>query len=278
MGFLSKLGSNVGNAVLGAGQQALGGALGSAANKLPPILRGPVKGLIGDVFGGGAVGGGARKTPIKVSDTKYLTDWRASLTWPNEEEYATTDVFKFLPQRSGFPAVYWPFTPTVSINYTANYESIHTQQTNIATPAYSNSNISDIVVAGEFVAGTIADANYVYAAIHFLKSATRSFNMAESAAKLRGAPPPVLTFNYLGEGGFKDMPVVITGFNMTYPKEVDYVSTGFNIENSMVPAECLIQVTLMPAYNRAQMAGDNVPNKYSTESFIKGDLIKQGHF
>jgi hypothetical protein len=275
MGFLNKLGSNVGNAFVDAGKGAVSGALGKAANKLPPILRGPIKGLIGDVFGQNAGG----KSVIKVSSEKYLTDWRASLTWPNNHKYADTDIFKFLPQKNNFPVVYWPFTPTVSINYSASYESIQTQQTNIATPAYGSSNISDITVAGEFVAGTIADANYVYAAIHFLKSATRSFNMAEEKKELRGAPPPVLRFNYLGDGGFKNMPVVITGFTMSYPKEVDYVSTGFNFENSMIPAECLIQVTLMRAYSRADLAGDvDATTKYSTESFIKGDLIKGGYF
>ena len=272
MGFLN----NLGGAFVDAGKSAAGGALSSAANKLPPLLRGPVKGLIGDVFGGG--GAGVGKT-LKVSNSKFMKDWRASLYWP-EPELAKTDIFKFLPtEGDGSPMVLWPFTPTVTINYTAAYESVHTVQTNIATPAYSNSNVSDLSVSGEFVANTIADANYVYAVIHFLKSATKSFNMAEKDATKRGSPPPILYFNYLGAGGFSSMPVVITSFNMTYPKEVDYVSTGFNNENSMIPAECTITVTLMPAYDRATMAG-TVKNatQYSTGAFIKGDLIKPGFF
>lgn len=274
MGFLN----NLGGAFVDAGKSAAGGALSSAANKLPPLLRGPVKGLIGDVFGkGGGAGGG--KT-LKVSNSKFMQDWRASLFWP-EPELAKTDIFKFLPTGGGdgSPMVVWPFTPQVTINYTAAYESVHTVQTNIATPAYSNSNVSDLSVSGEFVANTIADANYVYAVIHFLKSATKSFNMAEEDATKRGSPPPILYFNYLGAGGFSSMPVVITSFNMTYPKEVDYVATGFNKENSMIPAECTITVTLMPAYDRASMAG-TVKNttQYSTSAFIKGDLIKPGFF
>jgi hypothetical protein len=89
----------------------------------------------------------------------------------------------------------------------------------------------------------------------------------------------VLYFSYLGEGGFDSMPVVITSFNMSYPKEVDYVSTGFNKENSMIPAECVINVTLMPAYDRTTMAGTNsAKNPYSTGAFINGDLIKSGFY
>lgn len=274
MGFLN----NLGGALKDAGKSSLGGALGSAANKLPPLLRGPVKGIIGDVFGtGGAPGGG--KT-LKVSNSKFMQDWRASLYWP-EPALANTDIFKFLPTGGGdgSPMVLWPFTPTVTINYTAAYESVHTVQTNIATPAYSNSNVSDLSVSGEFVANTLADANYVYAVIHFLKSATKSFNMAEEPASKRGSPPPILYFSYLGAGGFNSMPVVITSFNMTYPKEVDYVSTGFNKENSMIPAECTITVTLMPAYDRATMAGKKkFQTQYSTGAFINGDLIQGGFY
>lgn len=274
MGFLN----NIGGALVDAGKSSLGGALGSAANKLPPILRGPVKGIIGDVFGTGKAAAGGKT--LKISNSKFMQDWRASLLWP-EPSLAKTDIFKFLPT-GGFdssPMVMWPFTPQVTINYTAAYESVHTVQTNIATPTYSNSNVSDLSVSGEFVANTLADANYVYAVIHFLKSATKSFNMAEKDEAKRGSPPPVLYFSYLGAGGFNMMPVVITSFNMTYPKEVDYVSTGFNMENSMIPAECTISVTLMPAYDRATMAGTTKGGtQYSTGAFVNGDLIKGGFY
>jgi hypothetical protein len=269
MPFLDSL---VGAATSAAGS-ALSGALGGAANKLPPILRGPVKGLIGDVFGTAAAG----KSVIKVSDTKMIQDWRASLTWYNSGEFKNSVIFKKLPSKEEDPTVIWPFTPQVSINYTANYDSIQTQHTNIATPAYTHSNVSDISVSGEFVANTLGDANYLYACIHFLKSATRSFNASDKRSKA-GDPPVVLAFNYLGSGGFNNMPVVITAFNMSYPKDVDYVACSIGTINSMVPAECTISVTLMPAFSRAHLSGEVTKNPYSTEKFISGELIKGGHF
>jgi hypothetical protein len=269
MPFLDSL---VGAATSAAGS-ALSGALGSAANKLPPILRGPVKGLIGDVFGTAAAG----KSVIKVSDTKMIQDWRASLTWLDTDDFAGTPIFKTLPVKDKHPTVIWPFTPQVGINYTANYDSIQTQQTNIATPAYIHSNVSDITLSGEFVANTLGDANYLYACIHFLKSATRSFNASDKLTKA-GDPPVVLSFNYLGSGGFNKMPVVITTFNMSYPKDVDYVACSIGTINSMVPAECTIAVTLMPAFSRAHLSGEVTKTPYSTEKFIGGKLIESGHF
>ena len=271
MPFLNSLG----DAAKGAFGTAASGALGRAANKLPPILRGHVKGLIGDVFGTAASG----KSVMKVSDTKMIQDWRASLTWNDSSDFKDTAIFEILPSKGldKHPAIIWPFTPQVGINYTANYDSIQTQQTNIATPAYTHSNVSDISVSGEFVANTLGDANYLYACIHFLKSATRSFNASDKLGK-RGDPPVVLTFNYLGSGGFNNMPVVISAFNMSYPKEVDYVACSIGSINSMVPAECTISVTLMPAFSRIHLSGRTTAEAYSTERFIKGDLIEGGHF
>lgn len=273
---LKKTGESLGGALGDAVGGAVGGALGKAANKLPPLLRGPVKGLIGDVFGSNA-----GKAPIKVSNQKFLQDWRAYLVWPTE--WSDSEIFKQLPKRDGKPAILFPFTPQVTATYTANYDMIHTVHTNMATPAYNNSGIEELQVSGEFVANTVSDANYVYSVIHFLKSATKSFNMAETKAELKGAPPPVLRFYYLGTSGYNQVPVVITSFNLTYPKEIDYVACGFGegegLVSSMVPSECTISVTLKPAYDRQQLVGntkDETP--YSTTNFINGKLIKTGHF
>lgn len=272
MGFLNF--NNLGGAVKDAASGAIGGALGKATNKLPSFLRGPVKGLIGDVFGSNA-----GKAPIKVSNQKFLQDWRAYLVWPTE--WKGSNIFDLLPKKDSKPCVMFPFTPQVTVTYQANYDSIHTVHTNMATPAYNNSGVEEIQVQGEFVANTVADANYVYAVIHFLKSATKSFNMAESNAELQGSPPPVMRFYYLGKGGFNNMPVVVTSFNMTYPKEVDYVSCGFEGDgfvSSMIPAECSISITLKPAYDRSMLVGNTKDKQYSTTNFINGQLIKGGHF
>lgn len=277
---VSKSLSSVPGAFGDAAKGALGGALSNAVNKskLPGFIRGPVKAVLGEVFGGPG-----KKPTIKVSNLQVIQDWRASLTWDPEVWTlipGATTIFSYLPNEGNVPRIYWPFTPQVTVNYTANYESIHTPHTNMATPMYNNSNVADLTVSGEFVANTVNDANYVYAVIHFLKSATKSFNYADPAS-LRGAPPPVMNFNYLGKGGFKDFPCVLTGVNITYPKDVDYVSTGFSDQtlNSMVPAECTISVSLMPSYSRAILSGDTKDTaKYSTEAFIDGKLIGKRHF
>ena len=43
------------------------------------------------------------------------------------------------------------------------------------------------------------------------------------AEATQGTPPPVLLFDAYGQYMFNSLPVVVTGFTMTLPKEVDYV-------------------------------------------------------
>lgn len=215
----------------------------------------------------------ATAQPIRASAITN-PDWRCKLRWPN----ASSNVFRFLP---GSNTVIWPYTPKFNISYAASYEMVRTLQTNYATPTYSNSEISTITIGGLFTASTVAEANYLYAVMHFLKSSTKGYNFEGNAA-LVGRPPPVLRLTYLGEGSIKDMPVVVQTFSLDYPAEVDYVKTdmlgasdtAIAIPASMVPAEMDISVTVVPAYSRA----DLISADYSTTRFINGDLIGKGFF
>jgi len=257
---------NAGNNLLNAGQNAVSNfansiGLGGLVNKKsgPNIVAGPL-------LRGSSVSG------IKA-------DWRCKLTWPGAETKYLTGPFAYLPS---FNSIVWPYTPQVQINYQASYEMIKTLQTNFGTPAYQSSEISSISISGEFTASTFAEANYLYAVIHFLKSATKGFNFNDEAAKT-GSPPPILNLTYLGDAGINNMPVVIQQFNVEYPKDVDYIKTNFNPPHgitslvsgdSMVPSEMQITIAAVPAYSRAKFVNAD----YSTSNFIKGDLLQKGYF
>lgn len=268
------------------------GAVRQVATKLPGGVRSWAAGFLGDWVNGPEKITGSKKTAIKASTYSNL-DWRCKLKWDDLDNIATKTMLDSLPGRN---TIIWPYTPEFQITYAATYDPIKTLQTNYATPAYQGSDISNISISGLFTASTVAEANYLYAVIHFLKSATRGFNV-ETDAKYNGKPPPILKLTYLGEGGIQNMPVVITQFNMTYPKEVDYVqcvpftrnteidtvtsgSTTTTTESlieqvpSMVPSEVNIAITLMPTYSRA----DFINSEYSTTRFIKGELLSKGYF
>lgn len=222
--------------------------------------------------------------PIRAS-ASVSQDWRCRLRWPDAESMYADGVFQYLP---GGNTIIWPYTPQFTINYQASYEMIKTLQTNYSTPAYQSSDVSSISIAGTFTATTVAEANYLYAVLHFLKSSTKGHNFEGDATRV-GRPPPVLKLTYLGEGGVKDMPVVVQQLNLDYPVDVDYVrtdmindsanitpseSTGVAIPPSMVPAEMSVTVTLVPAYARS----DLISKDYSTTKFINGELIGKGFF
>jgi hypothetical protein len=198
-------------------------------------------------------------------------DWRCKLTWTSQSS-ASNKIFANLPSKN---TIIWPYTPQFAINYAASYENIKTLQTNYSTPAYQNSDVSNIQISGLFTATNVKEANYLYAVIHFLKSATKGFNV-ELKTSESGRPPPVLKLNYLGgEAGITNMPVIIQTFNVDYPREVDYIRAQIEgIGAAMVPAEINIAVTLMPVYSRADM----IAKEYSTTKFINGDLLNKGYF
>jgi len=257
-------------------------------NQLPSGLRSAVSGFLGlnsNNIGQAHTSGGA----FRASSLSASQDWRCKLTWPDAKKDYGSGPLSFL---TGGDTVIWPYTPSFSINYAASYDMIRTLQTNYATPAYQSSEISNITIEGIFTASTMQEANYLYAVLHFFKSATKGHNFeASNAASKAGDPPKVLKLTYLGKGGINSMPVVVQQLALNYPKDVDYIRTNMlagiqpsspdgptplskAVEASMVPAEISIAVTLVPAYSRADMISAN----YTTTKFINGDLLKNGYF
>lgn len=273
------------------GQKIANKLANKLVNKLPPKIR--------SLFINTEDSIGKNKPALRASKAAD-SDWRCKLSWrelSDTDKYG--DIFKNLP---GGTTVIWPYTPQFEINYQASYELIKTLQTNYGTPAYQGSEISNITINGQFTANNVREANYLYSVIHFLKSATKGYNTEiEGSATLTGRPPPLLRLTYLGQGGIRSMPVVLQQFNVSYPQDVDYIRTDLNVSSgdiitakksdnsevkikldtinyipapSMVPSEMNINVTLVPAYTRADM----VSAKYSTTKFIRGELLDKGFF
>lgn len=222
--------------------------------------------------------------PLRTSIIKTNMDWRCKISWPFTEKGGILDN---LPKQGNEYTVYWPYTPDVTINYQTNYEMVKTLQTNYSTPAYQSSEINTININGTFTAGTAYEANYLYAVMHFFKSATKGYNM--ESKELTGSPPPILYLSYMGDGAINKMPVVITTFNIVYPKDVDYIQTNFGgpkiegsvevyplnpIGEAMVPTEILLMLTVAPSYNRNKLAAE----EYSTSRFVRGELLDKGFF
>lgn len=270
--------------VTAGGKLAQGGKdfLINVADQVAPGLRNLVKKPVNTL---------SAVAPLRTSIINQSMDWRCKISWAHDRKIAG-GVLDFLqPSTVNEYTVIWPYTPDVTINYQTNYEMVKTLQTNYSTPAYQSSEISTININGTFTAGTAYEANYLYAVMHFFKSATKGYNVENN--QLAGSPPPILNLSYMGDSGINKMPVVITTFNIIYPKDVDYIQTNFSkfrypvptlenepeyknfiIKEAMVPTEIMLMLTVAPSYNRNKLAAE----EYSTTRFVRGELLDKGFF
>jgi hypothetical protein len=166
--------------------------------------------------------------------------------------------------------VIWPYTPSINVNYSANYTANHVTHANYASQSYAMSSVDSIQCAGTFTANTPQEAQYVLAVINFLRSATKMFYGVDSN---RGTPPPVLRFSAHGPHMFHSVPVVLGSLNQDFEPGVDYIDartgSGGNGINSTtrVPTSMLVTVQLIPVISRARML------EFGLDDYAAGRLI-----
>jgi hypothetical protein len=171
------------------------------------------------------------------------TDWRVRLSLAPGAKYlynaGDAGILKPLAASGGTDGVIFPYTPSITTTYSANYEQYDLVHSNYRGLFYKNSRVGDIQIRGVFTAQNTTEANYLLAVIHFFRSATKMFYGQDPQ---RGTPPPICLLNGLGGYQFSDHPVVISSFNYTLPNDVDYIRTtnpnnfGLNLNNRYNPA------------------------------------------
>lgn len=116
--------------------------------------------------------------------------------------------------------VIFPYTPTITTAYSANYNSYDLTHSNYRGYFYQNSFVDEINIQAVFTAQDTAEANYMLAVIHFFRSVTKMFYGQDTN---RGLPPPLVFLQGLGEFQFNLHPCVVRSFNYNLPSDVDYI-------------------------------------------------------
>jgi hypothetical protein len=152
--------------------------------------------------------------------------------------------------------VVFPYVPTISTSYTANYEKYELTHSNIRGYFYRNSQVGDITVTGAFTAQNTQEAQYLLAVIHFFRSVTKMFYGQDPQ---RGTPPPLVYLNGFGEYQYNNHSCLVSNFTYNLPNGVDYIrinpnNLGLNLAgrrqtNSSNP------FTISSIVNRLQNAG-----------------------
>jgi hypothetical protein len=171
------------------------------------------------------------------------TDWRVRLSLGAGAQYlynaTPAGVLAPLKANGGTDGVIFPYTPSITTTYSANYEQYDLIHSNYRGLFYKNSRVGDIQLRGTFTAQDTTEANYLLAVIHFFRSVTKMFYGQDAE---RGTPPPICLLNGFGGYQFSDHPVVVSQFNYTLPNDVDYIRTtnpnnfGLNLNNRYNPA------------------------------------------
>ena len=190
----------------------------------------------------------------------------------------------------------FPYTPMIQVQHaTVNYGSYDLAHTNYDYFAYQKTSSPSATVTGVFGAHTQEEAEYMMAAIHFLRTVTKS-NFGVSDPN-RGTPPPKLAFSAYGDAMFNRTPVYIRTVAFGLDQDVDYVpvrqgsivgdgrpgggSLDDMLKNSYVPLVLNLFVDIMVAPNPSKLRDEfrlDAPPRSGLEDFRKGKLLKKGYY
>jgi hypothetical protein len=226
----------------------------------------------------------------KWSGRTDATDWRVKLTLPAGSALSKTffpeagpdDRLAPLRDIGGF---FFPLTPSMIIQHSANYNALSQTHSNYPFQAYQNSQVDQMNIIGEFPVQNQQDAKYWVATVNFLRTVTKMFFGKEQAFK--GNPPPIMHLSGYGDHMFNKVPVVVQSFNVELRSGVDYISTKQNavykkdlsnpndmknadVDQTWAPTLSTISVGVIPVYSR-----DSIKS-FSLTDFASGKLAGKG--
>ena len=239
---LSKIGRNI----LGASANRLLGAGLNAATERFPFLQ--------DIA----------TTTFRDNDTRV----RLSLS-PGAANILYRSSSKLLEPLQDTDGILFPYTPTISVSHSASYTGTHPTHSNYIQHSYNASSVDVISLDGYFTANTGDEARYVFAVLHFLRSAYKMFYGSDS---LRGTPPPVLRLSGYGPFNYNSVPCVLTNFTEIMPSDRDYIEVPLAASpdvatKTMIPSYMAVTLSLSPIYTKNQIGN------FSLQKFASGQLI-----
>jgi hypothetical protein len=239
---------------------------------------------------------GSSSTSSATASFPSAGDWRVRLSMPGHPLYSSSPVLSPIRQSNG---LVWPYTPTVSIIHSAQYNPISHTHTNYPFQAYRNSTVDQINVTGQFYVETEEEGRYWVAMLHFLRSVTK-MAYGNNNGDIQGSPPPVMRFSGYGDYVFNNTPVVVQQFTIDLSPDTDYIGVsvdsgagsafkeissaissiaggsiptfGSSSGQVYVPVSSMVSVTLLPAFSRREQA------KFSLKDFVNGGLVKGGGY
>ena len=218
------------------------------------------------------------------------TDWRVRLQIPTGADAVYESILannKLLDPLVPSRGIFWPLTPAVVIQHSANYNALAQTHSNYPFQAYQNSQVDSLNIIGEFPVQNADDAKHWVATVNFLRTITKMYFGKEQA--LKGNPPPIMHLSGYGDHMFSKVPVIVNTFNVELRPGIDYISTRQNpdgystartrermglpeLDDSQTWAPTLsnISVLVTPVYSRQSI------KNFSLSEFARGELSGKG--
>lgn len=158
----------------------------------------------------------------------------------------------------------FPYTPSITMNHSVNYEQTDISHSNLSIQNYQNTPPPSLSINADFTADTKENAIYMVGAIWFFRSLTKmDFGLR---AQQPGMPPPVLYLN--GWGALvNNIPVVISSFNVSLPKDKQYVSVQIGNTTQWVPTKITMEIGL-----KIQPNIEKYKQQFDLQGYKRGDF------
>jgi len=250
---------------------------------------------VGRLFGSGITGNSnhIKRATARWSGRADSQDWRVKLTVPNGPltSFFDFDTNPLMQPLAGIGGIFWPLTPSMVIQHSANYNAMDMTHSNFPHQAYQNSQVDSLNIIGEYPVQNQDDAKHWVATVNFLRTVTKMFFGVDDGTGLKGNPPPILHLSGYGDHMFQKVPVVLNSFNVELRSGIDYISTkqestsfkqlngpdaGYDLSANSTeamtwaPTLSNISVLVTPIYSR-----DDV-SKFSMKKFVNGQLNGKG--
>ena len=242
-------------------------------------------------------------------------DWRVRLSLAPESNYLynSSDPQGLLAPLKATNGVIFPYLPTITTSYVANYDQTELTHSNYKVAQYKSSGVDSVSIAADFTAQDTAEANYLLAVIHFFRTVTKMFYGQDSNPK-PGTPPPLCFLTGLGNYQFDNHPLVLNSFSYALPNDVDYIkatisdssigksasntsmsrlpdnvrpggqpkaanfsqNNGTNSGVTYVPTKMQITINAFPVVSRNAVSNEFSLQQYATGALLQGSTNSSG--
>lgn len=219
----------------------------------------------------------SQATKGDATSSQQKKDWRAKLSLAPKANYlykvpkGQAGILNALQETDG---VIFPYTPAISVTYTAGYDASELVHSNYKVYQYKGSSVDLVSITADFTAQDTSEANYLLAVIHFFRSVTKMF-YGQDQNPNNGVPPPLCYLTGFGAYTYDAHPLVVTNFTYATPTDVDYIRAGSQTNQPGLPIQQQNTTvnTFAPGVLRTAINGlqPKVPNFSTQNSMINSE-------